>query len=215
MNTIIVETNNNDILLKDSVMPNNFPFKKFKIIMNFNGDLKYKVSVELFDDRNVETNSDCFKAKVEYLNEKCELIASGVDFCGISFLGGDEDRWEQQISRCELAVILVYKICNYIMSAPKEKVIKEKIKVDVNKAKRKNIASNNQKKIYLLREIIEYVQDNNFQSENKSTHKISCDCWGVRGHYRHYKSGKVVFIKEYKKGKNRDKKEPQGKIYTV
>lgn len=35
--------------------------------------------------------------------------------------------------------------------------------------------------------------------------KITCPCWGVRGHYRHYKSGKVVFIAAYQKGKDRSR----------
>ena len=30
-----------------------------------------------------------------------------------------------------------------------------------------------------------------------------CPAWGVRGHYRHYKTGKVSYVKPYVKGKNR------------
>lgn len=30
-----------------------------------------------------------------------------------------------------------------------------------------------------------------------------CEAWMVRGHYRHYKSGKVVFIRSHIKGKGR------------
>lgn len=40
----------------------------------------------------------------------------------------------------------------------------------------------------------------------KGLHKIHCECWPVRGHYRHYKSGKVIFIPSYKKGKKRNEK---------
>lgn len=32
-----------------------------------------------------------------------------------------------------------------------------------------------------------------------------CEAWGVRGHWRHYKSGKVVFIKPHTKGSGRVK----------
>ena len=39
--------------------------------------------------------------------------------------------------------------------------------------------------------------------------KITCPCWGVRGHYRHYKSGKVVFIEAYQKGKDRSNYSPK------
>lgn len=32
-----------------------------------------------------------------------------------------------------------------------------------------------------------------------------CEAWGVRGHYRHYKDGKTVWVKACIKGKSRDK----------
>ena len=109
----------------------------------------------------------------------------------------------------------IVKLCNYIMSANREKVYKESNKNYKNNNNLTTSSIRTNKKVFLLDEIVEYVHDNNLLSKNKSTHNIQCDCWGVRGHYRHYKNGKVVFVKEYKKGKNRDKKEPQGKIYTV
>ena len=45
--------------------------------------------------------------------------------------------------------------------------------------------------------------------------KIQAECYGVRGHYRHYKNGKVVFVKPYKKGWNRDGKAPSKQNYTI
>lgn len=41
-------------------------------------------------------------------------------------------------------------------------------------------------------------------SKTHIKHIFSCLCWGVRGHVRHYKSGKVVFIQPFKKGKERN-----------
>lgn len=38
-----------------------------------------------------------------------------------------------------------------------------------------------------------------------------CEAWSVRGHYRHYKSGKVAYIRPYTKGKGR----PAGKTYSL
>lgn len=38
----------------------------------------------------------------------------------------------------------------------------------------------------------------------KAVHKITCPCWGVAGHVRTYKSGKQVWIKPYRKGKQRN-----------
>ncbi len=42
-----------------------------------------------------------------------------------------------------------------------------------------------------------------------------CTCWGVRGHQRHYKNGKVVYIQPYKKGKERGMAKPIGKKYHL
>ena len=43
--------------------------------------------------------------------------------------------------------------------------------------------------------------------------EIRCQAWGVRGHFRHYKNGTVIFIKPYVKGKEKDKW--QGRIYEL
>lgn len=43
--------------------------------------------------------------------------------------------------------------------------------------------------------------------------EIICPAWGVRGHYRHYKDGKTIFIREYIKGK--DKSQYTGREYAL
>lgn len=40
-------------------------------------------------------------------------------------------------------------------------------------------------------------------------------CWGVRGHKRYYKNGKVVYIKPYKKGIDREKIPAESKSYYI
>ena len=47
----------------------------------------------------------------------------------------------------------------------------------------------------------------------KRIQQIKCKAWGVRGHFRHYKDGRVVFVHPYVKGKKRD--EYKGKIYEL
>ncbi len=42
----------------------------------------------------------------------------------------------------------------------------------------------------------------------ESGYKVTCECYGVRGHYRHYKTGKIVFIKPYLKGTKRNESKP-------
>ena len=48
---------------------------------------------------------------------------------------------------------------------------------------------------------------------NRKKAEIHCLAWGVRGHWRHYKSGKVVFIAPFVKGKERAKY--AGKDYVL
>lgn len=68
-----------------------------------------------------------------------------------------------------------------------------------------------ERELYLLNDIVKYVSIH----PNKSSIKYRCECWGVRGHIRHYKNGKVVFIEPYKKGKKRDVLEPKSKTYLL
>ena len=47
----------------------------------------------------------------------------------------------------------------------------------------------------------------NDEELSKRHNNITCPCWGVAGHFRHYKSGKTVFISSYRKGKKRNNPE--------
>ena len=66
------------------------------------------------------------------------------------------------------------------------------------------------------------IQINNIRFKTKNSNvvrglrsskrRMSLSCWGVRGHFRHYKNGKVVYIKPYTKGKG---SKTERKEYTV
>lgn len=57
------------------------------------------------------------------------------------------------------------------------------------------------------------IHTSNIKSK-KIIHRL-VDVWGVRGHYRHYKSGKTVWINPYRKGIRRNDKEPVPKTYII
>lgn len=62
-------------------------------------------------------------------------------------------------------------------------------------------ANNSNDKVYLLDDIVRYT------ATHKPTgikHNITCPAWEVRGYYRHYKSGKTVWVNGYRKGKERN-----------
>ena len=111
---------------------------------------------------------------------------------------------------------LVLRVITYIMSYDRKRVQK-KISLNHN-PKEEEILKRNKPcdtKIFLLDEIVEYVDKNGLNKKIENGREIQCPCWSVRGHYRHYKSGKVVFVKNYLKGKKRDTEQPKPKEYFV
>lgn len=98
----------------------------------------------------------------------------------------------------------------YVMTYQRDR--KEKHSVP-RKYSREHRISTSQNKIYLLDDIVKYVYDN--YVPQGGTHNIQCECWGVRGHYRTYKSGKKIWINAFKKGKKRNETEPKDKTYYL
>ena len=108
----------------------------------------------------------------------------------------------------------ILKLKQYIMNKSYERtVVQREARVDDGgivagkKATSNNAAKTTQ---FLLDDIIEYV------SRSGHNHKYICECWGVRGHFRHYKDGKVTWISAYEKGKKRNVgNRIDNKIYAI
>ena len=49
---------------------------------------------------------------------------------------------------------------------------------------------------------------------NHNRHNMTCEHWEVKGHFRHYKNGKVIYIKPFSKGKNKDAP-IENRTYTI
>jgi hypothetical protein len=108
---------------------------------------------------------------------------------------------------------LVFKTILYIMNTARNRIVKSKKKTKLLHTNKTKIQSND--KIYLLDDIVEYVNENGFSEFSNEKHIINCPCWSVRGHYRHYKNGKVIFVKSYQKGKEKGKAKPKENIYMI
>ena len=71
------------------------------------------------------------------------------------------------------------------------------------------------------KQVVHLEREYNFDNLKKITkthlrHIFTCLCWGVRGHLRHYKNGKTIFIQPFKKGKERNNMEAfSGKEYRL
>lgn len=59
------------------------------------------------------------------------------------------------------------------------------------------------------------IRDLPKREEHKRKIKRHCLAWSVRGHYRHYKNGKVVFVEQYMKGKKKEAGNYEPKRYKV
>ena len=69
--------------------------------------------------------------------------------------------------------------------------------------KRAAPAANTGHKVRLIKS---YTLKKNWKTKvERKKAEIRCLAWGVRGHFRHYKDGRVVFVHPYVKGKERDK----------
>lgn len=105
---------------------------------------------------------------------------------------------------------LILFCLSYIMNYPREH---KQTQLSSHRYSHEHRVSTKQNKIYLFDDIVKYVSDN-YIPEN-GHHNIQCPCWEVRGHYRHYKSGKVIFIPSYRKGKQRNTAQPKNHEYYV
>lgn len=55
-------------------------------------------------------------------------------------------------------------------------------------------------------DLIVYDKPKKIISAFKKNHVVRCELWPVRGHWRHYKSGKTVFVESFHKSKKRNDK---------
>lgn len=108
----------------------------------------------------------------------------------------------------------IYAVMSYIMTTERKRVEKQRPAQKASPKKKHKSKSEN-KSIYLLSEIVDYVNDNGLLIRPSGNHKITCPCWSVRGHYRTYKNGKKVFVKSFEKGKERGKVAPKQHTYVV
>lgn len=102
---------------------------------------------------------------------------------------------------------------NYLIDHPEEKARKKKAtktssvvqesRSPDSKSDKANTSPNAQ--VFSLN-TIRFKSTNTRASKILTSRKYEriADCWDVRGHYRHYKSGKTVFIAPYEKGKDRN-----------
>ena len=203
----------------------NFIFNEFRIIVIQNG---YKVVYKIKIDGNVNEvtyvlikgneSKDCkfifteSEEEVEFIEKPNGKLINelAINVSKLPYRRQLEEIQKQDILfRDEMKFITKFK--QYIMNKSYERktIQKNVVKLKTNKTTRKVTSVKKNNVQYLLNDIVEYV------SHNSGIHNITCECWVVRGHFRHYKSGRIVFIKPYEKGKKRNSIKPADKIYKL
>lgn len=130
----------------------------------------------------------------------------GWDFEGHTF-GAPLSEWKQK-EFFEMTHRIIMKCLMYITQKSRERIVK--VSPQVTRKERDNYEYK-PRECFLLNDIVKYVSIH----PNKSSIKYRCECWGVRGHIRHYQDGRTIFIKPYKKGIKRDILEPKSKTYLL
>lgn len=97
----------------------------------------------------------------------------------------------------------VLPVMTFMQYVVYETMYREPIEVEVTKRKYKPISERTYKpssnKVYKLIDVVRKYE----KHLNHAKKHMTCDCWEVKGHFRHYKNGKVVYVKPYSKGKGR------------
>ena len=107
---------------------------------------------------------------------------------------------------------LIFLSMNYFMLHYGEIAFNVKEIVCKKRSKKRDISTKDEnRKVHLIKS---YTLKRGWKNkvERKKT-EIHCLAWGVRGHYRHYKDGRVIYIAPFVKGKERDKY--KGKEYAL
>ena len=178
-----------------------FPFDTFEI----NGN-DFRVYVRKEDDNGLFAYALLTKNKEEV--KHCMLFNSEKGGCATIF-GDKNDGYMPALGLAVKWVIL------YILGMKKTYLKGEKRKE--NKRETKEIKKSDEKKLlakthYVTIDDAVYLCKTEYGTARR---KIMCECYGVRGHYRHYKNGAVVFIKPYKKGTKRNEGNPVKQNYKI
>lgn len=119
--------------------------------------------------------------------------------------------------------LAVMSMVNYLIEHPEEKNLSKKRKASESNGSKPDAPKNPAKSAETLRQKIFSLNSIQFRTNNLKTEKTIksrkwervTDCWDVRGHYRHYKNGKTVYIAPYEKGTDRNKGVKRGKMFKL
>lgn len=128
---------------------------------------------------------------------------------GVSYYNDDPDT-DLMLSDMEYFSEFARTIKGLYMAVQRISVKRPEVLVNTGTAKVENTVTIKRKGRYKkvrktqMIKMIRVSDDVLMRQDPQGHHKITCPCWGVAGHMRTYKSGKQVWIRPYRKGKQRN-----------
>lgn len=182
----------------------------------FNSDIEDNTITVKADTLAVTDNSTVWLCSAKYIFP-CEMAIGGAlkieDYVDpksqiMGTIKGKEDNdTKKKLSSLFMSALGVTLWLNYLMLHPEQKEVHRKKKSSHNSEH--NFYSNKEH-IVRLNGVSIKTDSPTVASKIRSKKIVRvAECWSVRGHYRHYKSGKVVYIKPFEKGANKGKIVPK------
>jgi len=176
-----------------------FPLKNFVIDIEFKKNTRLTALVEL--DSFNPVSSGRVTTDDYWYTYKRDFIRRGFDF-------QREQNVPEQIVRTTHAFIT--EVLMYICFA--DRTMEFRPVIERTKSQGEYNPYEYQNRVcFLLDDIVKYAGTH----KTRKSIQYQCECWGVRGHLRHYSDGRIVFIEPYKKGRLRNTLEPKNKEYML
>ena len=104
-------------------------------------------------------------------------------------------------------VKLIYMAVQHLFRNRPEVFMHSNVRIPVTKPKSKYEKAHNKNRKIRTVKIIHINYEALSRVSNTAHYQMSCPCWGVVGHWRHYQTGKRIWIKPYRKGAERSNTE--------
>lgn len=187
-----------------------FCFNDFEIQVDIGKGYPLKAEIHLKDNTILEGRIKYYSIlRGKYLEFNWRRDGNGTQFDSDVEVLYDKEKLRREVN---LYYVILIGCVSYIMLQERDIIYKDRQPKEVKPENKRSIREKHKETLYLLNDIIKYNGEVKAAAKH---HKINCESWNVKGHYRHYKSGKVVFIAEYKKGKNRENKDTEDREYRL
>ena len=195
-----------------------FAFEEALInLKNDTGELMYCLHFKLADKDNLIIDNYYFNEQqkklslianvvcepvLKYNQSKQQFAAKVIDYDNLAEKNKD--------GRIVETVVIVMSLMAYMENFKTEtKYIETKVLGIASKKSKKRQNAN--KTVKLKKIIVVHVSNNVSAHSNANTFERHTDAWKVRGHWRHYKTGKDCWVKPHTKGSGK----VAGKDYTI